>query len=241
MVRSELYPLAIPDGPTTAADPVGSGYGSGYGSGRSGHAGGTQAGACPVAAAPSASPAAADAHRLMLHAALTATGVPPAPEDAHAIRCLAQMDEATVTGVVRWLRYVAQNPLGAGVADAPRGSADSPPSAHMPLGGESGSPSTPSASLAGHPAMPGGSTTGPSQPAPGGTTGPFDRPPAPSRAGGRYDPSAGGGPAPQRGPDSQLYGSTTRPGRARTAGRAGNAETEGPERRSALDSRLLSW
>lgn len=51
-----------------------------------------------------------DAHRLMLHVALTATGVPPAPEDLHTIRQLAGLDAVAVGAVVRWLEYAAHSP-----------------------------------------------------------------------------------------------------------------------------------
>ncbi|GGO86364.1 hypothetical protein [Wenjunlia tyrosinilytica] len=50
-----------------------------------------------------------DEHRLMLHVALTRTGVPPAPGDLGAIRQLAEMDEAAVGAVVRWLQHAAHS------------------------------------------------------------------------------------------------------------------------------------
>ena len=46
---------------------------------------------------------ATDLHRIDLHAALIAAGVPPMPGDAWAVRQIAGLDSATVGAVVAWL------------------------------------------------------------------------------------------------------------------------------------------
>ncbi|MCM2579929.1 hypothetical protein [Streptomyces meridianus] len=46
---------------------------------------------------------ATDVHRIDLHAALIAAGVPPMPGDAWAVRQIAGLDSATVGAVVAWL------------------------------------------------------------------------------------------------------------------------------------------
>lgn len=54
--------------------------------------------------APGSTPlSASDRHRIDLHAALIAAGVPPMPGDAWAVRQIAALDSATVGAVVAWL------------------------------------------------------------------------------------------------------------------------------------------
>lgn len=48
---------------------------------------------------------AVDVHRLALQSVLTAGGVPPAANDAHAVAQISQLDEASVIAVIRWLRW----------------------------------------------------------------------------------------------------------------------------------------
>ncbi|MFI7102398.1 hypothetical protein ACIBK8_23930 [Streptomyces sp. NPDC050161] len=49
-----------------------------------------------------------DRRRLDLQVALTAAGVAPAPEDAAALRVLADLDDATTTAVINWIGTAAR-------------------------------------------------------------------------------------------------------------------------------------
>lgn len=44
-----------------------------------------------------------DRHRVDLHSALTAAGIPPLTGDSGAIRVLAELDDRTVEAVIRWV------------------------------------------------------------------------------------------------------------------------------------------
>jgi hypothetical protein len=48
-----------------------------------------------------------DQHRLALHAALTAAGIPPRPEDRDAINQLSALPASVNTTLQRWLRHTA--------------------------------------------------------------------------------------------------------------------------------------
>ncbi|MEU5002285.1 hypothetical protein [Streptomyces sp. NPDC021622] len=52
-----------------------------------------------------------DRHRLNLHAALTAAGIPPHPDDTKAIDALSTLDDTVALAVRRWLTAGSSAPL----------------------------------------------------------------------------------------------------------------------------------